>query len=284
MAYDKIVDSAKLDTAMTATANAIRGKTGGTDQIAWDETTGFASAVSGIEATEAENLTDVLDSQEAKLNELLDILDSKASGGGAVVDDPVVQPLEVSENGTYTAPDGVDGYSPVTVNVPIPDGYIQPSGTLNITENGQYDVTDKAKVVINVESSGGTSDNTVIDKIVDRSITGFTSSTLKTVGQYAFQACTKLTKVDITATRINGYAFGASGLDTLILRSTSVVTLAAMTAFNGRYSTSWAEGDDYLGVLYVPSALISNYKSATNWSNLLNRGWDIQAIEGSEYE
>lgn len=29
----------------------------------------------------------------------------------------VVQPLEVTENGTYTAPDGVDGYSPVTVNV-----------------------------------------------------------------------------------------------------------------------------------------------------------------------
>lgn len=29
----------------------------------------------------------------------------------------VVQPLEVTENGTYAAPDGVDGYSPVTVNV-----------------------------------------------------------------------------------------------------------------------------------------------------------------------
>lgn len=29
----------------------------------------------------------------------------------------VVQPLEVTENGTYTAPDGVDGYNTVTVNV-----------------------------------------------------------------------------------------------------------------------------------------------------------------------
>ena len=35
-------------------------------------------------------------------------------GGGA----PVVQPLSVTENGTYTAPSGVDGYSPVIVNVP----------------------------------------------------------------------------------------------------------------------------------------------------------------------
>lgn len=31
---------------------------------------------------------------------------------------PVINPLSVTENGTYTAPSGVDGYSPVTVNVP----------------------------------------------------------------------------------------------------------------------------------------------------------------------
>lgn len=34
----------------------------------------------------------------------------------------VVQPLEVTENGTYTAPDGVDGYSPVAVNVAASGG------------------------------------------------------------------------------------------------------------------------------------------------------------------
>ena len=37
-----------------------------------------------------------------------------ASGGAA---SPVIEPLEVAENGTYTAPAGVDGYSPVTVNI-----------------------------------------------------------------------------------------------------------------------------------------------------------------------
>ena len=42
-----------------------------------------------------------------------DILVS-ASGGAA---SPVIEPLEVTTNGTYTAPAGVDGYSPVTVNV-----------------------------------------------------------------------------------------------------------------------------------------------------------------------
>ena len=35
-------------------------------------------------------------------------------GSGA----PVIEALNVTTNGTYTAPSGVDGYSPVTVNVP----------------------------------------------------------------------------------------------------------------------------------------------------------------------
>ena len=45
MALDKVVDSAILDGAMTATANAIREKTGKTDKIVWNETKGFSDAV-----------------------------------------------------------------------------------------------------------------------------------------------------------------------------------------------------------------------------------------------
>lgn len=48
MAYDKVVDSAALDAAMTYTANRIRNKTGGTDQIAWDSAKGFGEAVDAI--------------------------------------------------------------------------------------------------------------------------------------------------------------------------------------------------------------------------------------------
>lgn len=48
MAYDKVVDSAALDSAMTYTANCIRNKTGGTDQIAWDSAKGFGDAVDAI--------------------------------------------------------------------------------------------------------------------------------------------------------------------------------------------------------------------------------------------
>lgn len=44
-----------------------------------------------------------------------------------------------------------DGLSEVIVNA-IPDEYISPSGSLNITENGTYDIKAKANVVVNVES------------------------------------------------------------------------------------------------------------------------------------
>lgn len=56
MAYDKIVDSAKLDGAMTATADAIRGKTGKTADIPWNESTGFASEIASIPTETEPNL------------------------------------------------------------------------------------------------------------------------------------------------------------------------------------------------------------------------------------
>jgi hypothetical protein len=67
----------------------------------------------------------------------------------------VIEPLEVTENGTYNAPEGVHGYSPVNVNVPIPDGYIVPTGTIDVTENGTVDVTQYASAVVNVPKGGG---------------------------------------------------------------------------------------------------------------------------------
>lgn len=48
MSYDKAVDSAKLDAAMSATADMIKTKLNEQNKIIWDELTGFASAVSRI--------------------------------------------------------------------------------------------------------------------------------------------------------------------------------------------------------------------------------------------
>ena len=57
---------------------------------------------------------------------------------------PDLRPLSVSENGTYQ-PDGFDGYSDVTVNTPVP------SGSMEITDNGTYNVANKESVNVAVE-------------------------------------------------------------------------------------------------------------------------------------
>ena len=48
MGYDKVIDSAALDAALTYTANRIRNKTGDTNQIIWDSAKGFGDAVDAI--------------------------------------------------------------------------------------------------------------------------------------------------------------------------------------------------------------------------------------------
>lgn len=154
MAYDKIVDSAKLDSGMTATANAIRAKTGGTSAIPWNETTGFADAVGDI--SQAEDLSAELAAQDALISQLEEAVAGKASGGGGgTAEPPNIQSLTVTENGTYTASENVDGYSPVVVAVPEKTPVLQP---LTVTENGTYPVPESVDgygtVTVNVPSSG----------------------------------------------------------------------------------------------------------------------------------
>lgn len=60
-----------------------------------------------------------------------------------------VEPLTVTENGTYTAEQG-EAYSPVTVNVPAS---AVDSGTKNITTNGVHDVVGYANANVNVPAS-----------------------------------------------------------------------------------------------------------------------------------
>jgi hypothetical protein len=66
----------------------------------------------------------------------------------------VIEALNVTENGVYTAGNGVDGYSPVTVD--IPDPVLQDK---TITENGTYTADEGfvglGSVLVNVAAAGG---------------------------------------------------------------------------------------------------------------------------------
>lgn len=62
----------------------------------------------------------------------------------------ILQEKTATANGEVTPDSGYDGLSKVTVNVPIPDGYIVPKGEKEITKNGTHDVTEFASVNIEV--------------------------------------------------------------------------------------------------------------------------------------
>lgn len=89
------------------------------------------------------------------------------------------------------------------------------------------------------------------------------------IGQGAFSFCFRLEKVDCAAPgslEIGNSAFGSTtALKALVIRSNSVATMANKNALQ--------ESSIYYGTgyIYVPSALVDSYKSATNWSTYANQ-------------
>lgn len=82
--------------------------------------------------------------------------------------------------------------------------------------------------------------------------------------QRTFFNSTALEKVDIHATNIAYHDFsGCSALATLILRRTDAI--CTWSSANGLDNTPIKNGTGYV---YVPSALLEEYKLATNWSSL----------------
>ena len=100
----------------------------------------------------------------------------------------------------------------------------------------------------------------------------------------AANACQLLEFVDLGNTNnIGSTAFtNCSALKTLVLRRTDAIcSLTYSNAFN--YTPFASDGTG--GTVYVPSALISTYQTATNWKTLYNAGTiTFTAIEGSAYD
>lgn len=98
-------------------------------------------------------------------------------------------------------------------------------------------------------------------------------SSVETIGQNCFQSCTSIVRLDFPClTQINGsYNFyGCNKLKTLILRSSTMVTLDNVNAFN---NTPIASGTGYI---YVPADLVSIYQADSVWSTYADQ---FRAIE-----
>lgn len=94
------------------------------------------------------------------------------------------------------------------------------------------------------------------------------------VGPYAFQACSVLSLISIPiCISISTGAFSnCYNLLSLYLNNVSMVTTLSTSAFNstpiGGYTTS--TGGVY-GSVYVPSSLLTSFKTATNWAAISDR-------------
>lgn len=77
-----------------------------------------------------------------------------------------------------------------------------------------------------------------------------------------FSLCTSLERIDLPKAKTIGTSTfrGCSALTAVILRNSTVCALGSVSAFT---NTPIASGTGYI---YVPSALIEDYKAATNWS------------------
>ena len=146
-----------------------------------------------------------------------------------------------------------------------------------------------------IETGGGGGSDELVNSLIDRTISGaYVNNTVTSIGRYGLSNCVKLTSVVLPAVQVtNANAmlgcsaltqadfsnlqhiqhstfYGDKKFATLIIRTQAVAKLDATSAFK---DTLIASGKGYV---YVPSALVDSYKSATNWSKYANQ---IRAIE-----
>lgn len=177
------------------------------------------------------------------------------------------------------------------------------SGSKTLKTAGKYCEGDIGVNYVKPSGGGGSTDNE--DAIISRTITSYSNPRVTKLGIYAFNTCTKLTSIDLPlVTEIKNQCFASDSnlvdvnlpslitmgnnafqqcvrlvklsfpclasvpmsafryntvFTTLILSNPTMCTLANKNALDG---TPIASGTGYI---YVPQALIEDYKVATNW-------------------
>ena len=101
---------------------------------------------------------------------------------------------------------------------------------------------------------------------------------IKSISHYCFSNCSKLASIDLhNCTEINHYAFqSCNALAALILRSSTLCTLGVYVFSS---TSPIALGTGYI---YVPSALLEDYKTATNWSDYASQFKSIEELPDTD--
>ena len=236
---------------LSAVGNAIRSKTGKTEKMTLDE---MPIEIESI--TTSENLDDVLTEQETLIEELNAVLEEKAAGSGGGFDSSVnaffagtleeIDCEEATKINQYTF-DANNGIKRVRF--------------ANVTEIGAYNFRECDLLEsIDLPNATGSAGNgfgqgcAVLTSVNVPKITEF--------GNYAFQSASSIEKLDLpSVTSFGNYCLRyTTALTTLILRYTGGVVSrgSSVLASSGISSKR--------GYIYVPKALIEDYKVSNGWS------------------
>lgn len=130
-----------------------------------------------------------------------------------------------------------------------------------IGEKPSKPITREEMFLDKIQAGGGEDEASVLDSMINCTITEVKSN-VEIIAGYAFIKRSWLVKADFPkAKEIGMEAFkSTSSLKALILRNNSIVTLGYTNALQ---MSGIAVA---VGYIYVPSALVDIYKSATNWS------------------
>lgn len=257
MAVDKLVDSAQLDADLTSVANAIRTKGGTSASLAFP--TGFVSAVEAIPSGGGGDSA-------------YDILYGSAPTGEIILNADKDIPIGVLS--------GRKGITKLTIQFASGKKFARSSG------NGQNLCLSSIPVLVLIGNSSSTLPgyfdqmNESHKVVVRGTFSGMENNAFRTtVGTSGLQ----IFDYTHTSGSIGANAFyQCNSFSTFIIRGSAVMPLSNTSAFTS--ANRWKSGGAG-GTLYVPSALISSYQSATNWSTILGyTNNSIQAIEGSIYE
>lgn len=283
MAVDKLVDSTALDTSLTAIADAIRAKTGGSSQLVFPM--GFVGGVNELlkptgTKSITQNGTNIDVAQYSKV-------DVNVPAAGISVDD-IVKNLAPSGNLSLSSSvTSIGAYA--LASKPI-TGLYAPEVT-SIGAHAVRNTNSLQKALFPKLTSLGNNNQyqfqeSKVQQIAFPKLTGALPANV-------LQACTSLTVVDAgKASSISTKATaGSTNFNTLILRKTSAIT--TLGAVDGIASGTKFKSGGAGGTIYIPTVLYNHlgdgtaldYQSATNWSTVYGYGTITWAkLEGSIYE